>query len=344
MGFINKIALLGACFFVFTLCAHAQESPTDAPELNKGNWPTHLRMLTGPGGGQWNNMGDPIVNALKQDVLPATSRTGGGLANIDSINSRIGDIAFSLTCFLGAASSGEVEYQKIKLDNTVLLANIYPQVFYFLVRKDFAEAHKINTVDDLFKLRLPIRFASLKRGTASEFILSLLLEYGYHSNFDKLREQGWTISFSDYAETANNFVAGDLDCFAYSAGTEVPLILEMEKYVDITILPIDQSVLDILSDKFKTNTYIVKPGTYKNIDKPIATLGDYTCVVVRKDLPDDLVYAISRALWTHKADIAGAVKDFDALSPETAIVKGLPMHPGALQFWQELQAEQGLKN
>ena len=313
--------------------------PKATPSETKSGWPNHLRMLTGPNGGQWFMLGDPIAEVLSKHVAPTSSRLGGGVSNINNVNLKMGDLGFTLTCLMGAAQSGEQEYKSIKMDNAILMANVYPQVLYFLVRKDFAEKHGIDSVETLLQKKMPLRFASLKPGTASEFILSLLLKYGYNTSFEQLRAQGWQVFFNNYAETADNFVAGDLDCFAYTAGTTVPLIMTMEQHTPVVVLPLKQEVLDLLTGKFKTGTYIIKPGTYKSVTSPVLTLGDYTSIVVRKDLPDNLVVAINKALWENKSAIAKVIADFGALSPATALPKGLPAHPGSTSFWSEVAAQ-----
>lgn len=280
-----------------------------------------------------------IAEILNQEVLPTSNRIGGGAENIGRIENKQGDIGFTLTCFMGAADSGEAEYEKFKTKETEFIANVYPQVLYVLLRKDFADKYKIKDVRDLLATEAPIRFASLKSGTASEFILSMLLKYGYNSSFEQLRKQQWQITFNNYAETADNFVAGELDCFAYTAGTDVPLIKIMEEYTDVVILPIERSVLETLSKKFKTSVYTIQPGDYTNVSEPIETLGDYTALIARKDLPDELVYNVLKSLYENKDYIAETIIDFDAFSPETAIPKGLSMHPGALGFWTEQKAK-----
>lgn len=345
---MKVLPLHAAIFFIMGIIfcstpALAQETQTDeknAKATAKENWPVHLRFLTGPNGGQWFTMGDPIAEVLTKNVLPTSSRMGGGVANIDAINRKLGDLGFSLSCFLGPAAAEEEESKFIKTDNTVLMANIYPQVLYFLVRKDFAQKHEIIDVGTLLSKKIPIRFASLKPGTASEFILRLLLKYGYDTDFAKLRAQGWKLEFNNYAETADNFVAGELDCFAYTAGTEVPLILTMEEHTEVIILPVKEKVLDLLSEKIGTYVYTIKPGIYKNITEPIKTLGDYTNIIIRKDLPEDLVFQINKALWENKKAISNVVKDFDGLSPETALPKSLPVHPGSVKFWNSLNKAQ----
>jgi len=307
------------------------------PQAGTVGHPAHLRLLTGPNGGQWFTAGERLAPILTRSIVSTSSRIGGGVANIAAVDKRLGDLAFTLACFLGAAQSGEAEYASLVADNVALLANIYPQVLYFLMRKEVADKYGVTDVASLLRQRAPLRFATLKPGTASEFILNMLLKYGYDTNFAKLRAQGWSLEFNNYAETADNFVEGKLDCFAYTAGTEVPLILAMEKHAGIVVLPVEQRVLDLLAKKFKTGTHTIMPGLYKSVTAPVATLADSTCIIVRKDLSDGLVFDICKAIWTNKDPLVKAVKDFQTLSPMNAMPPGLPIHPGAKKFWDSVK-------
>ena len=339
LAFLLSVQLV----FAISGAGAATSLPDTQPEkgvaIHKG-WPSHLRFLSGPNGGQWFTMGDPIAEILTRHVVPTNARVGGGVENIASINAKRGDIGFSLTCFMGASQSGEKEYQDIALDNIALLASVYPQVLYFLLRKDFADKNGITDVESLLRLKAPVRFASLKPGTASKFTLDLLFKYGYDTSFDDLRKQGWNIAFNNYAETADNFVSGELDCFAYTAGTVVPLILTMEKHTSIVVLSVERKVLDLMQKKFNLQTYTIKPGVYSSVQTPVDTLSDYTCLLVRKDFPDDLVFEIAKALWENRKVVSDIIVDFGMLSPDSAAPPGLPMHPGALAFWQAVAKKQ----
>ena len=110
----------------------------------------------------------------------------------------------------------------------------------------------------------------------------------------------------------------------------------MEQHTDVVILPVEQPVLDLLAEKFKTSTYTIKPGDYKSVTSPIRTLGDWTCILIRKDLPEDLAFAVNKALWEGRDYIGGIIKDFSALSPKTALPQGIEAHPGSVAFWKSL--------
>ncbi len=303
----------------------------------KTTWPLHLQILAGPEGGQWFSLSARVSQILSREVLPSTYRKGGGISNIKKLNSKMGDLGFSLTSFLGGAVSGAPEYSDIKTDSISVIGNVYPQVLYFLVRTEFVTKYHIANLGDLLKLRAPVRLALLKRGTASEFFIRILFKYGYNMDYSLLRGQGWRIFFNNYPETADEFVSGNLDCFAYTAGTHVPLLLDMENYTKFTALPISDNVLNKLAKKFKFGNYIISPNVYKGISEPIKTLSDYTCMIVRKDLPDDLVYEILASLWKHREDLSKELIEFKNYSTETAVPKGVPLHPGAEKFWNSLQ-------
>jgi len=299
--------------------------------------PSQLRLTSGPIGGDWHAVGNRLATILTRNIAPATNHIGGGIANIAAINTRRADLGLTLIGFLGVAQSGEQEYQSIRAENVALVANANPYIFYFLLRKDVAEKYGITDVASLLQQRIPLRFATLRAGTSTEFILNILLKYGYDTSFTKLREQGWLLEFDTVAEVADNFVAGKIDCLAYLAGTEFPLFLALEEYTEIVVLPIEQKVLDLLTTKFKMHSYTMTPETYKTIPEPVLTLADFVCIIVRKDLPDDLVYEITKTIWENKASLTEAVKDFQILPPKNAVPSDFDIHPGAKKFWDSVQ-------
>ncbi len=297
------------------------------------DWPQHLRILAGPPGGQWFLVSEPMSKILSREVVPSSYHQGGGVSNLERINKGQGDLGFSLTSFLSGATSGAPEYRDIKTENVRFIGNVYPQVLYFLVRNEFAQQHNIKSVDDLIQLKTPVRLALLKKGTGSEFFVRILLRYGYDTSYEKLREKGWKILFNNYPETADDFVEGELDCFAYTAGTRVPLLLDIETYTKFTVLPITDTVLHRLREKFKFNVYTIAPATYKSVTQPVKTLNDFSCLIVRKDLDKTLVQSILASLWKHRNDLSNTLVEFQNFSREQAVSEGVPIHPGAKEFW-----------
>ncbi len=306
-------------------------------DTNRKDWPFDLKILTGITGGQWDVLGNSIAQVLTNSVVPTSCRLGAGISNIRKVNKGAGDVGFSISCFLRTRELKKNLDVELSIENTALLAALYPQVFYIIVRKDFAQKNGIVDLDTLLKKKTPLRFAILKKGTGSHYLFQVLLKYGYNMELSALKDHDWQVSFHTYSEIADKFVNNELDCFAYSAGAVVPLLLSMEKYVDIVVLPIPRPILEVLQAKLHTGMYTLKPGVYKSITKPVLTLSDSTCLIVRKDLPEDLVYEINWAIWKNKKYISEDVKMFELLTPETALKNHMTIHPGSMRFWNELQ-------
>jgi hypothetical protein len=83
----------------------------------------------------------------------------------------------------------------------------------------------------------------------------------------------------------------------------------------------------------------IPKGTYPGVNYPVQAFGTYTHLMIRSDLPDDLVYGITKALAKNVDALAAVVKDVKGLNvKEMALDVGVPYHPGALRFYKEAGA------
>jgi hypothetical protein len=67
--------------------------------------------------------------------------------NILNISTGKADIGFSVGSLFGAAVPGQGAFKE-KVENAVLLCNLYPQITYFIARKDFVEKNNVKTLKD----------------------------------------------------------------------------------------------------------------------------------------------------------------------------------------------------
>lgn len=310
-------------------------SALPACAASKEGWPHQLKFMAGPPGGNWFALGSGLADMWSKKVLQTTSSTGGGVSNIINADVKKGDFGFSVTSLLGAAIKGEQDFEGRKTSNSVIMANLYTQYTYFIARKDFVEKHNIKTLGDIFDKKIPTRMATLKPGTASEFVVKSLFMKGYGIDYKAIKAMGGSMEFSSYEGGADLMADNHIDLFAFSVGKVASIVMNIESTTNIVILPVEDKALKALADAYGTVTFTVEPGIYKSVTKPIKTVGDYTSIVIRKDLPEDLVYDLCKAMWESKADLAKAVKDIDELTPQIAVPTGVPVHPGAAKFWKE---------
>lgn len=318
-----------ALVLLFGTCAFAAD---------KTGWPNQLRFMAGPPGGNWFALGTALADAWTNAKMPQTTSTsGGGVSNIINAGNKKGDFGFSVTSLLGAAIKGEADFKGKPVKNAVIMANLYTQYTYFIIRKDYADKHGIKSVGDIVSKKLPIRFATLKPGTASEFVVNALFSKGYGIDYKKeLKNWKGSIEYASYEGGADLLADNHLDCFAFSVGKIASIVMNIESKIDIVVLPVEQKALDALSDAYGTVTFTVEPGIYKSVKAPVKTVGDYTCIVIREDLPESLVYELNKIVWENKAALTSAVKDMSELEPAIALPTKVPSHKGSVKFWNEV--------
>lgn len=326
---MKKILLL------LVICAVALTGVTAASAATQ---PDQLRFMAGPPGGNWFALGGALADMWTKEVIQTTSGTGGGVSNVINTNKTKGDLGFSVTSLVGAATKGGEAPFKKPLKNVSVLANLYRQYTYFIVRKDFAEKNDIKTLGDIIAKKLPLRFATLKPGTSSEFVIRNIFAQGFGVNYRKdFKKWGGKIEYASYSDGANLIADGHLDCFAFSVGRAASIVMKIESQTEVVILPVDEKARQAMTDAFGTVTFDIEPGIYKSVTTPVPTIGDYTCIIVRNDLSDDLAYKLAEAVWKNKADLAKGVKAVEELNPKEAIPAVVPAHPGAVKFWKSVQ-------
>ncbi len=292
------------------------------------------RFNSGPQGGNWFVLGGAISAYFSEDGVPTSSSTGGGVSNIINIDKGKADFGFSVGSLVGAAHAGEATF-KGKLENAVIFANLYPQVTYFVARKDFVEKNNIKTLKDIFSVP-KLSFATLKPGTSSEFVIRSLFNIAYDQDWKSIKKNGGKVQFASYSDGAGLIGDGHIDVFAFSVGQNASIILNIESQTDVVILPVEDEALQKLSDAYGTSTFTVKPGFYKSVTSDVPTVGDFTVLVTNKNIDAKAIEAAATSLNKNASNLAATVKDFSAFTPKIAISK-LPMHEAAKSYWEKQQ-------
>jgi TRAP-type uncharacterized transport system substrate-binding protein len=274
------------------------------------------RFVSGPQGGNWFVLGGAISSYFTEAGMNTSSSTGGGVSNIINVSKGKADLGFSVGSLVGAAITGQGEFKR-KVDNAVLLGNLYPQITYFIARKDFVEENGVKTL--------------------KEFVVSSLLKLGYDKDWQGIKENGGQVQFASYSDGAGLIADNHIDIFAFSVGPIASIIMNIESQTDIVILPVDEEPLQKLSDSYGTGTHYIEPGIYKSVTEKVPTVGDNTVCIVRGDLPDDVVSKMAEALLKNRDNLATTIKDFSAFNAKSAVAEKLPMHPAAKAYFESQQ-------
>lgn len=112
---------------------------------------------------------------------------------------------------------------------------------------------------------------------------------------------------------------------------------------DLKLLPIDDPGLVEMFESLGYFKTIIPAGTYPFVTEDVPAMAETEFLAVRSDVSDDIVYYTLKALFNNKYILVAAHADFEAqLEPEAiasslAVIEkaGIPIHPGALKYYQE---------
>ncbi len=120
-------------------------------------------------------------------------------------------------------------------------------------------------------------------------------------------------------------------------------IAELALTRPITFLPITEEHLKKYNEKYPAHGKgIISPaGQYRSQDKSYLTLAFVEGEMVDKDVPEDVIYKILKAVYAKRMDMVkvdasfrdGGLENFPKLTMEYCDV---PLHPGAIKFYREL--------
>ena len=130
---------------------------------------------------------------------------------------------------------------------------------------------------------------------------------------------------------------GHIDAFTGLTSVPQASFLALEFSPGIRFLPIDKAILDkIMSSNPGYVRINIDQSHYKSIKKPVPTLGAVTILVINKNVPNDIAYAITKALWENHGEFVQVKKVWKKVKLETALLgAATPVHPGAMKYYKE---------
>jgi len=282
-----------------------------------------LKLMTGPQGGVWIPLGGQLKDMWEKAVpnLSVQSLPGAGIANVRGVEEGKADVGFGNSISTVDAIKGNAPFTKPH-GNVCNVATLYPQYFQVVVRADAG----INSVKDLKGKGVTTQ----QRGNTGELITGHMLKVAGLSYNDV------KMSFVSYTDSVTQMQDGN--AVAFTLGTTIPsgAVMDLAAARDIKLLDLS----DMLGEMKKINpgyTLVNVPkGTYPKQDKDVKVIGYATHIVASCKLPEDMVYAMTKAMAANIKSMAAVNKAIADLTPAgMAEDIGVPLHPGAARFYKE---------
>lgn len=211
---------------------------------------------------------------------------------------------------------------------------MWQNVEHFVLLSELAPTGSIMDLDGLDGDRFVLGARNSGAEQTGRFILETL-GIDYQNKFN--------LAYMGYGPTTSAIQDGNIVGMNIPAGAPVSSITQAYALLGdrMTILNWTQETLDKLNGKYPLwDWYDFPPGTYPNQTELIRTIGSPNVLVTRSDIPEDVVYNVTRVIWENLAtlqEIHGATKD---MRMEIAVDGlGAPLHPGAIRYYREIGLE-----
>ena len=263
-----------------------------------------------------------------EGLLAAAKASQGSVANAQAVND--GRVASALVQADIAADAyrGMGSFKGTGgLPNLRAVADLFPELVHLVARK----GAKIARLADLKRRRVSIDTGG--SGTQAT-VRKILAAAG-------LNETNVKFVFENPERSAAMLGAGELDAFFVVGGPPFDIITELAKSDAIALVPLEGRAMESL---VKTSPELRVARVPENVYPGIPatkTLSVAAIWVVGANTSDDLVYAITRALWNpaNRVLLDSGHPMGVLIRPETATMNlPIPLHPGAERFYRELQA------
>ena len=285
-----------------------------------------VTMMTGPQGGSWVPLGGALKNMWEKAVpgLAMTVTPGAGIANVRGVDEGKAQIGFANSSTTVDGIDGRAPYPK-KVTKVCQVANLYPQYFQVAALADA----KINSYADLKGKSL----VTQPKGNTAEALTETVLKMN-GLNYQSLSKANFQASYTDAVSMMK-----DGHAQVMTMGTTAPAsaIMDLASARDVKLVPVDDKTMaELKKSNAGYNKLVIKAGTYPKQDKDVPVIGYSTHIVAACDLPEDVVYKMTKAMAEHVDDMAAVVKPIAGLTPkDMAIDIGVPFHKGAAKFYKE---------
>jgi uncharacterized protein len=315
---VSRPALLLAASITLTLAIACSRVPEPAPAKE-------LTLLTGGTGGSFYPLGIALADiySTRIDSVHVTAQsTVASVFNVQAVQQAKADVAFTqgdVAYFAYRRGTESDQRPHTKLRGVAVL---WVNTVQLVVPRNSS----VQDVDDLRGRRVGVGSS----GSGTQIAARLVIE-GHGVNYTEVQAE--QLSFS---EAVQRMEEKTLDAAFVVASYPVSAVSAMNMSFGVRLIPISRRIVDRIRTDYPFMKPMLIPGdTYAGQEGDLDTVGVDNILVCRDDLPEDLVYQLTRVLYDSLSQLANADAAARLIDPEQGSTTPIPLHPGAARFYRE---------
>ncbi|MEO7760858.1 MAG: TAXI family TRAP transporter solute-binding subunit, partial [Casimicrobiaceae bacterium] len=174
------------------------------------------------------------------------------------------------------------------------------------------------------------------KGNSAEILTGDILKINGMS-YQSLSKVNFQAAYTDAVDLMKD---GHAQVFTLGTTAPASAIMDLASAREVHLVPVDDKTMGELKKMNPGyNRLVIKAGTYPKQDKDVAAIGYMTHVIASCDLPEDVVYKMTKTMASSVGDMAAVVKSIAGMTAkDMAVDIGVPFHKGAVKYYKEVGA------
>ena len=261
----------------------------------------------------------------KHGIRCSAPSTGGSTYNIGQIREGELDFGVAQSDWQFHAYNGSSKYKGKAFKKLRAVFSVHPEPYHIIVGKNSGIKSWADLKDKRFNIGNP---GSGQRGTTEV----LMEKYGTKKSYFKIATELTS------TEQSKALCDGKIDAYGYTVGVPNAGVSMATDGCGAKIINLNTSVEKGLVNDNPFYAFATIPkGTYKTTDADVTTFGVMATFVTSADVPEKVVYEVTRAVFENLDDFRKLHPAFKNLDPKQMIKNALsaPLHPGAIKYYKE---------
>lgn len=310
-------------------CGGDAEQPVDSPsdsssEIDKSDY--FITVATGPTSGLYYPIGGAFSNVFKNKLGYDSSAqsTGASVENIGLILNQGAELAIVMSDSVAQAYEGFGAFEgKEPASELRAVTGLYPNYVQLVTTKDTG----ITKFEDLKGKKVGIGAPN------SGVELNARMMYEAHN----MTYEDSRVDYLNYGEAIDQMKNGLVDAVFVTSGIPNATVMELGTSAETVVVPIEGEGLNNLIEKYPFFVPEIIPADTYDTDTDVNTVTVRNIMLIREDLPDDIVYDLTKGIFDNIEDIqashATAKKHISLENSHVGV--GIPFHPGAIKYYEE---------
>lgn len=266
-----------------------------------------------------------VINNNVDGVRVTAEETKGYVANIKLMQSNQLEISMATSLSSYQAYAGTGPYEGSPKGDILSWMAIAPVAMHVITLKD----GPVQSLEDLKGKRVGMGQpggVSMLDADAMMAILGLTPD----EDFEPFRIR--------LGGMADGLADGNLDAALWNGSFPLPPVVKLTANRDVQLIPISDEFYGKMVEAYPPYFRLSIPAdTYKGVSDETPTFGLANGMVLSKDIPEDIVYNMTKAIFENLEGLTAVHPAFGRVTKESVLNGfGAPLHPGALKYYREI--------